>query len=75
MCFNTLAPYSRGSIVVDSVLQFDASNGTSPNLTEVKNTLIEAAGNLSFQIDTTSINVTDISSSGQCIFKDVFPTC
>ncbi|XP_050952207.1 uncharacterized protein LOC127154370 [Labeo rohita] len=56
--------FSRGSIVVDSVLQFDASNGTSPNLTEVKNTLIEAAGNLSFQIDTTSINVTDISSSG-----------
>ncbi|XP_077102463.1 uncharacterized protein LOC143753698 isoform X1 [Siphateles boraxobius] len=54
--------FSKGSIVIDSVLEFDSTNGTSPNVTDVKDTLVTAItnGNFSFTINNSSINTTDI---------------
>ncbi|XP_073699130.1 uncharacterized protein [Garra rufa] len=56
---------SPGSIVVDSEFEFDNTNNTSPNITEVQSTLADAAksGNLSIPVDATSINVTEIPST------------
>ncbi|ROL46442.1 hypothetical protein DPX16_21626 [Anabarilius grahami] len=49
--------FSNGSIVTDSVLEFNTANSASPDVTEVKNTLIAAItnGNFSFKVDNTSI--------------------
>ncbi|XDV15488.1 hypothetical protein PO909_015567 [Leuciscus waleckii] len=54
--------HSKGSIVTDSVLEFDSTNGTSPNVTDVKDTLVTAImnGSLNFTINNSSINTTDI---------------
>ncbi|XP_073717804.1 uncharacterized protein [Misgurnus anguillicaudatus] len=51
--------FRSGSIVVDSALQFD-SNSTTPNVTDVKQLLTDAAasGNLSIKISNDTINVT-----------------
>nr|XP_055060710.1 mucin-2-like [Misgurnus anguillicaudatus]XP_055060711.1 mucin-2-like [Misgurnus anguillicaudatus] len=51
--------FRSGSIVVDSALQFD-SNGTTPNVTDVKQVLTDAAasGNLTIKISNDTINVT-----------------
>lgn len=71
-----LFPCSQGSIAVESEIQFEATNGTSPNLTEVKNALAEAvaSGNVSIPVNASTITATDVSSSnGQCIFKDASP--
>ncbi|XP_065151577.1 uncharacterized protein [Paramisgurnus dabryanus] len=48
-----------GSVVVDSALQFD-SNSTAPNVSDVKQVLIDAAasGNLTIKISNDTINVT-----------------
>ncbi|XP_067298585.1 uncharacterized protein [Pseudorasbora parva] len=53
---------SKGSIAVDSVLQFDSSNSSAPNASQVVDTLTAAiaSGNFSFKVDNTSINVTVI---------------
>ncbi len=69
-----VVPHSKGSVVADSVFEFDNTNNTSPNVTEVTNTFTEAVktGNFSFSVDETSINVTDITTSGQCVFTDAF---
>ncbi|XDV15492.1 hypothetical protein PO909_015568 [Leuciscus waleckii] len=54
--------FSKGSIVIDSVLEFDSTNGTSPNVTDVKDTLVTAItnGSFNFTINNSSINTTDI---------------
>nr|XP_055062426.1 uncharacterized protein LOC129445280 [Misgurnus anguillicaudatus] len=51
--------FRSGSIVVDSALQFD-SNGTTPNATDIKQVLTDAAanGNLTIKISNDTINVT-----------------
>lgn len=69
-----VVPHSRGSVVADSVFEFDNTNNTSPNVTEVTNTFTEAVktGNFSFSVDEKSINATDITNSGQCVFTDTF---
>ncbi|XP_056106407.1 uncharacterized protein LOC130084905 [Rhinichthys klamathensis goyatoka] len=67
--------FSKGSVVVDSVLEFDSTNGTSPNVTDVKDTLVTAVtnGNFNFTINNSSINTTDIpETSGQCIYRLIF---
>ncbi|KAG1956163.1 hypothetical protein F2P79_008000 [Pimephales promelas] len=53
---------SNGSIVVDSVLDFNTTNGSGPNVTQVKDILVEAIRNSSFtfNITNTSINATEI---------------
>lgn len=68
-----VVPHSSGSIVADSIVEFDNTNNTSPNVTAVKNTLEEAirTGNFSFTVDLTSINVTDITN-GQYLFRCIF---
>ncbi len=68
-----VVPHSKGSIVADSIVEFDNTNNTSPNMTAVKNTFDEAirTGNFSFTVDPTSINVTDITN-GQYLFKCIF---
>uniref|UniRef100_A0A8C1Q7E5 SEA domain-containing protein n=1 Tax=Cyprinus carpio TaxID=7962 RepID=A0A8C1Q7E5_CYPCA len=57
--------FSKGSIVTDSVLEFDSTNNTTPNITEVKDTFTEAikTGNLNFTVDNTSISVIDITAN------------
>ncbi|CAM4479281.1 unnamed protein product [Leuciscus chuanchicus] len=57
--------FSKGSIVTDSVLEFDSTNGTSPNVTEVKNTLVTAIadGVFNFTINNSSISATDITET------------
>ncbi|XP_051558269.1 uncharacterized protein LOC127443615 [Myxocyprinus asiaticus] len=52
--------FRSGSIVTDAVLEFD-KNGTSPNVSEVAQTLRDAVanGNVTIQIDPNSVNVTD----------------
>ncbi|XP_016151165.1 uncharacterized protein YBL113C isoform X2 [Sinocyclocheilus grahami] len=56
--------FSAGSVVTDSVLEFDNTNA-SPNLTEVKNTFVDAitAGGFNFTVDNTSISVSDITTT------------
>ncbi|XP_065121499.1 uncharacterized protein [Paramisgurnus dabryanus] len=51
--------FSNGSIVTDASLQFD-NNGTAPNVSEVKQVLIDAIanGNLTIKISNDTINVT-----------------
>lgn len=68
-----VVPHSRGSVVADSVFEFDNTNNTSPNVANVTNTFTEAVktGNFSFPVDVTSINATDITTSGQCVFTDL----
>ncbi|RXN28407.1 cell wall DAN4 [Labeo rohita] len=68
---------SRGSIAVESEIQFEATNGTSPNLTEVKNALAEAvaSGNVSIPVNASTITATDVSSSnGQSILQEEIST-
>ncbi|KAL0203244.1 hypothetical protein M9458_001262, partial [Cirrhinus mrigala] len=50
-----------GSIVVDSDIEFEATNGTSPNLTEVKNALVEAVsrGLVKISVNASTISVSD----------------
>ncbi|XP_056106408.1 uncharacterized protein LOC130084906 [Rhinichthys klamathensis goyatoka] len=67
--------FSKGSVVIDSVIEFDSTNGTSPNVTDVKDTLVTAVtnGNFNFTINNSSINTTDIpETSGQCIYRLFF---
>lgn len=67
--------HSKGSIVTDSVLEFDTTNGTSPNVTDVKDTLVKAIenGNFSLAINSSSISATDITeTNGQCIYRFIF---
>lgn len=56
--------FSQGSIVADSVFEFDNTNNTSPNVTEMTKSFTEAiaTGNFSFAVDNTSISVTDITN-------------
>lgn len=56
-------PHSNGSIVTDSILEFNTTNGSSPNTTDVKDTLIKAIadGNFSFPVDNSSITVAVVS--------------
>ncbi len=65
-----LVPHSPGSIVADTIVEFDNTNNTSPNVTDVKNTFVDAIrkGNFSFPADDTSVNVTDITN-GQYLFR------
>lgn len=67
-------PHSNGSIVTDSVLEFNTTNSTSPSVTEVTNTLIAAIanGNFSFKIDNTSIVAAVIPEVGQYIYRFIF---
>lgn len=67
-------PHSNGSIVTDSVLGFNTTTIASPNVAEVKDTLIAAIanGNFSFSVDKTSITATVITDSGQYIYKLIF---
>ncbi|XP_067261196.1 uncharacterized protein zgc:111983 [Chanodichthys erythropterus] len=57
--------FSNGSIVTDSVLEFNTTAIAIPNAAEVKNTLIAAIanGNFSFSVDNTSITATVIPDS------------
>ncbi|WP_272689918.1 hypothetical protein [Providencia sp. PROV020] len=57
--------FSNGSIVTDSVLEFNTTAVASPNVAEVKDTLIAAIanGNFSFSVDNTSITATVITDS------------
>ena len=57
--------HSKGSIVTDSVLGFDATNSTSPNVTDVKETLVTAIanGSFNFTIDNSSISAADITET------------
>ncbi len=71
-----LVPHSSGSIVADTILEFDNTNNTnntSPNVTDVKNTFDDAIknGNFSFPADPASVNVTDIPI-GQYLFRYIF---
>ncbi|XP_051974500.1 mucin-5AC-like isoform X2 [Xyrauchen texanus] len=54
--------FRSGSIVTDSVLEF-SNNGTIPNVSEVRNTLVQAAtnGSFNFTVDTNSINITELA--------------
>lgn len=67
-----LVPHSKGSVVTDSVLEFDSTNNTTPNITAVKDTFTEAIKTGNLTVDNTSISVIDITANGQCIFKDAF---
>ncbi len=70
-----LVPHSQGSIVADTIVEFDNTNNTSPNVTDVTNTFDDAIknGNLSFPADPASITNTDITI-GQYLFRYiVFP--
>ncbi len=70
-----LVPHSSGSIVAETIVEFDNTNNTSPNVTDVKSTFVDAIrkGNFSFPADDTSVNVTDITI-GQYLFRYiVFP--
>ncbi|XP_051974157.1 mucin-22-like [Xyrauchen texanus] len=62
--------FRSGSIVTDSVLEFD-NNGTRPNVSEVTNTFVQAAtnGNFNFTVDTNSINITELA--GQYVVADL----
>jgi len=63
---------SRGSVKVDSVLEFDTTNGSAPNATQVKDILVAAIKNenLTLQINESSISATEITdTNGQCIYK------
>lgn len=60
--------FSNGSIVTDSILEFNTTNSTTPTAAEVKDTLTAAIanGNFSFKIDNTSISavvIPEIDSS------------
>ncbi|KAK7165948.1 hypothetical protein R3I93_005891 [Phoxinus phoxinus] len=57
--------HRKGSVVVDSELEFDSTNGTSPNVTDVKDTLATAItnGNFSFPINSSTISVTESSAN------------
>ncbi|XP_043105408.1 uncharacterized protein zgc:111983 [Puntigrus tetrazona] len=57
--------FTQGSIVADSVLEFDTTNSTSPNVTEVTKAFTDAVANgtLNVTVDVTSINATDITNS------------
>ncbi len=68
-----LVPHSQGSIVADTIVEFDNTNNTSPNVTDVTNTFDEAIknGNLSFPVNATSITNTDITI-GQYLFRYIF---
>ncbi len=68
-----LVPHSQGSIVADTILEFDNTNNTSPNVTDVTNTFVDAIknGNLSFPVNSTSITNTDITN-GQYLFRYIF---
>ncbi len=65
-----LVPHSQGSIVADTIVEFDNTNNTSPNVTDVTNTFDDAIknGNLSFPVNATSVSVTDITN-GQYLFR------
>ncbi|XP_052460945.1 uncharacterized protein LOC128019025 isoform X3 [Carassius gibelio] len=54
--------FRSGSVVTDSVLEFNTTAGTAPNVTDVKDTFISAvnSGNLNFTVDNTSVRVADI---------------
>ncbi len=61
--------------MADTILEFDNTNNTSPNVTDVKNTFVDAIknGNFSFPVDAASVNVTDITI-GKYLFRYiVFP--
>lgn len=66
--------HSSGSIVTDSVLEFNTTNSATPNATDVKNTLIAAiaSGNFSLKVDNTSISATAISETSQYIYRFIF---
>ncbi|XP_052460936.1 mucin-5AC-like isoform X2 [Carassius gibelio] len=55
--------FRNGSVVTDSVLEFNTTAGTAPNMTDVKDTFISAvnSGNLNFTVDNTSVSVADIT--------------
>ncbi|XDV15491.1 hypothetical protein PO909_015568 [Leuciscus waleckii] len=57
--------FSKGSIVTDSVLEFDSTNGTSPKVTDVIDTLVTAITNgvFNFTINNSSISATDITET------------
>jgi len=64
--------------VVDSVLDFNTINGTGPNVTEVKETLVTAIrnANFSFNINNATINATEIpEANGQCIYNLIVFSC
>ncbi|CAM4479318.1 unnamed protein product [Leuciscus chuanchicus] len=66
----------KGSIVIDSVLEFDSTNGTSPNVTDVKDTLVTAITNGSFNFtiiqNATSIAEINLVFSIVQQFKDIY---
>ncbi|XP_059408619.1 uncharacterized protein LOC132142632 [Carassius carassius] len=55
--------FRSGSVVTDSVLEFNSTAGTTPNVTDVKDTFISAvnSGSLNFTVDNTSVSVADIT--------------
>ncbi|TRY99541.1 hypothetical protein DNTS_020833 [Danionella cerebrum] len=57
--------FSQGSVVADTNLEFDSTNGTSPNATDVKDTLVQAvaSGNLNLSVDTTNITTSAVPDS------------